>query len=181
MLRLGIDARVAPRGRPEEEIYTGPDDEGSLGVIDIVEGPIRWVNVTWGTRFSVALDTGWWDVYHSLVYGVPDPKIQSAFLKVRVKAIYDTHFITGRATWRGWEGEDFGLGIVQYLSQNVLVARALTASSGYGRESFEIRARPDRGCWILTVEGVRAPSKQEWDCYQAIASHLLGTPLPPNT
>ena len=38
---LEIDAQLAPRGRKEEKI----GGEGSLGLIDIPEGPIRWVNV----------------------------------------------------------------------------------------------------------------------------------------
>ena len=182
---LGIDARVAPRGRPEEEIYTGADDEGSLGVIDIVEGPIRWINVTWGTRASVALDTSWVDVYHSLVFGVPDPKVRSGFPEVRLNAIpvreRERFWLSGRVIRVRWEGEDFGLGIVEHLSQNIQLPTASLESIGEVGYDFEIRARPDHGCWILTVEGVLAPSKQEWDCYQSIASALLAMPLQPTT
>jgi len=83
-----------------------------------------------------------------------------------------------------WEGEDFGLGIAKHLSQNVLVTRAFLESLGYSwpaNSDFEIQAYPDRCCWIMTVEYALTPSRQEWDCYQSIASHLLGTPMPPNT
>ena len=44
---LGIEAQMVPRGRAEEKIYPGP--RRSLGVIDIAEGPIPWVNVTIAT------------------------------------------------------------------------------------------------------------------------------------
>jgi len=63
---FGIDAQMAPRGRAEEDI-----GEGSLGVIDIPEGPIRWVNVrkivTGGGRSSTT------DYYTD--YGVPDSRL----------------------------------------------------------------------------------------------------------
>ena len=39
--RLGIDAQVATRGRPVERV----GGSGSLGLIDINDGPISWVNV----------------------------------------------------------------------------------------------------------------------------------------
>ena len=49
---LGIDAQLAPRDRKEENLTTGPpasyilvDSPNSLGLIDISQGPIRWVNV----------------------------------------------------------------------------------------------------------------------------------------
>ena len=90
----------------------------------------------------------------------------------------------GRVIGVRWEGEDFGLGIVKHLSENVLVTKAVLEShSDYTSpyQTFEIHAYPDRGCWILTVGYVLAPSRQEWECYQSIASHLLAMPLPPNT
>ena len=87
--------------------------------------------------------------------------------------------MSGHVIRERWEGNDFGLGIVQHLRQNVLVPAAFLESLRV--DSFEIRARPDHGCWILTVDDVLAPSKQEWDYYQSIASHLLGTPMPSNT
>ena len=38
---LGIDVHMAERGRAEEKI----GNAGSLGLIDVAEGPIRWVNL----------------------------------------------------------------------------------------------------------------------------------------
>jgi len=79
---LGIDAQMAPRGRAEEKIYTGPRQ--SLGVIDIAKGPIHWVNVTFATSYSGPDDDV--DQPHPLVYGVPDPKVRSEFPEVRLHA-----------------------------------------------------------------------------------------------
>ena len=47
---LGIQAQVSERGRLEEEIDTGFTTKSS-DVIDIVEGPIRWVNFTFTTSY----------------------------------------------------------------------------------------------------------------------------------
>ena len=75
---LGIAVQMAPRGRAEEKIYTGP--RRSFGVVDITEGPIRWVNVTsatvaWGGSDD---DTG---IPHYLVYGFPDVRVRSLLTK----------------------------------------------------------------------------------------------------
>ena len=168
---------MSERGRPEEKIYAGHC--GSLGVIDIVDGPIRWVNVTFAT-FVWGEDN---DPPIYLVYGVPDPKVRSGFPEVRLQAIPVQEKDLGedeRVIGVRWKGEDFDLGVVQHLSQNVLVTRAFLEylSKGF---SLEIRAYPGWRCWTLTVEDVLSPSKQEWDSYQSIASHLLGTPMPSNT
>ncbi len=207
---LGIDARVAPWGRPEEKIYTGPRQ--SLGVIDITEGPIRWVNVTsatsaWGPGEDI-------DMPDYLVYDIPDPRVGPGFQKVRVKvvSVKKSHVRSGSPWWKyralqrfgkviewRWEGNDFGLGIVDRLSQDVSIASAITDGhrpwETHGRlwwfltvqevnprdGPVEIRAYPDRSCWMLTVRDALTPSRREWDCYQSIASRLLGTPLPVNT
>ena len=174
---LGIDAQMAPRGRAEENSFGHPIL--STGVIDIVEGPIRWVNVTRATRD--APDEG--NSTRHLVYGVPDPKVRSEFPEVRLYAIpvreNEGFWPRGRVIGVRWDGEDFGLGIVEHLNQNVIVPTAFLESLRV--DSFEIWPYPDLGCWILTVEDVLRPSKQEWECYQSIASHLLETPLPPKT
>ena len=144
---LGIDAQMAPRGRVEENTYTDPIL--SLGVIDILDGPIRWVNVT--CRLTSDEETT-----RHLVYGVPDPKVRPGFPEVRINAIpireRERFWLSRRVTGVRWEGNDFGLGIVQHVWPNVLIPRAFLESLGV--DSFEIRADPDRGCWILTVQDV---------------------------
>ena len=72
---LGIKAQLALRGR-EEEKFGG----GSLGVIDIPEGPIRWVNV-WRGGYSQDGNAGY---YAEL--GVPDPKLTASFPNVKIRS-----------------------------------------------------------------------------------------------
>ena len=183
---LGVDAQTAARGRVEEKIYFDPG--WSYGVIDIAEGPIRWVNVTEET-----LVWGPGDFVDFMVYGVPDPRVGPGFPEVRVKAVW-AKTSRGPITGVRWEGEDFGLGIVDRLSQDVLVASVTDAKFGknvfpersstegiswWVRRVFrvEIRASPDHSCWMLQTPTL-APTQQEWDWYQAIVRHLLATPIP---
>ena len=167
---LGIQAQMSERGRPEEKIL--PSQQGSLGVIDILEGPIRWVNVV--SRYDRDDDQ-----YYSLVYGVPDLKVLSGFPVVRIKAIsrsgatrvsWETveprvkNFLDKLAGREPWKGKDFGLRIAEHLSQKVLATRAFLRCLSYQKNDFEIRAYPDRCCWILTVKDALAPSsREEWD------------------
>ena len=72
---LGIDVQTAPRGRAEEKIYTGP--RSSLGIIDIADGPIRWVNVTVATSARGSDED--LDMPYYLVYGVPDARVGPGF------------------------------------------------------------------------------------------------------
>ena len=37
---------------------------------------------------------------------------------------------------------------------------------------------PGRGCWILSTGSFQVAAGDRWDCYQAIAQHLLATPIP---
>ncbi len=177
--RLGIDAHMAPRGRAEEIIYAGR--RRSLGVIDIVEGPIRWINVTEAT--------GWIDEDSDgdyLVYGVPDPRIRPGFPMVRLKAVSVKKPFFRSGWWkyealgtRGpgrkdmelwgsrqvigvrWEGEDSGLGIVQRLSENVLVPEAfsdyvsLLLANCWGRRFRSIHRQSAAVLGLPVVDGGR--------------------------
>ena len=110
---LGIEAQMAPRGRAEEKIYTGPRQ--SLGVIDIAKGPIPWVNVTsatsaWGPVEDITT------MPRYLAYGVPDTRIGPRFPKVGVRAVSVEKpergwwaRLSGEREVIGvhWEGDDF--------------------------------------------------------------------------
>ena len=64
---LGVDAEMAGRGRAEEDIQK-PWGKHSLGIIDIPEGLVRWINVVKqdGSRYS---PPKWWTVL-----GIPDDR-----------------------------------------------------------------------------------------------------------
>ncbi|GAG14225.1 unnamed protein product, partial [marine sediment metagenome] len=66
---MGIDARMAERGQAME----GIGGIGSLGLIDISEGPIRWINV----RKETDYDGDFEEIDYYTDYGVPDPKLET--------------------------------------------------------------------------------------------------------
>ena len=169
---LGIQAQMSERGRPEEKITRFGI---SVGIIDIPDELIRWVEVKNGTLSGGDVDT-----YNHINCGVPDSRITAGFHKVEIRIERIKRIpLVGKVVDLKWAGKDFGLGLIERLSHDVSLNKPILESLSEGL--FEIGAYPDHGCWILTVQDELTPSRQEWDCYQSIASHLLGTPLPSGT
>jgi len=155
---LGIDARIVPRGRLEEEI--GGSD--SLGIIAIREGPIRWVNVRKGS-------SGQGGTFYYTGYGVPDPRLEPNSPRVRIKTVrVKTSPLFGKVVDLRWEGRDSDLGIIGRLNSDAQLKQPIMES-----RDVTIEAVGDYGCWIISTE-TRDPSGELWNCYQTIACHLLG-------
>lgn len=137
--QLGISASLAPRGRPAERVKR--DNRGSsLGLIDISEGPIRWVNVQ---EFGRAYDT-----FYCATYGVPDPKIGPIFPKASIKSVrVRSRRVFGDVIRVDWEGKDLGLGVIGRLVEQPWEALMRSAVD------IEIIAHPEYGCWAMSPLG----------------------------
>jgi len=166
---LGIDAQIAERGRAEEKI----GGKGSLGIIDIREGPIRWVNVG---RIGGDVDPVSGQLYYT-DYGVPDPRLGKNIPHRRIKPLkpLEIHSVSkrsllflGKAIDLQWEGRDYGLGIVGCLNSDISIKQPIMESGDVTIHTYRIHR-----CWIITVETRDGPSRKLWSCYQAIADHLL--------
>ena len=168
LLNLGVDARLAHRDRAEERIRGGIGRGHSLGVIDIQEGPIRWVNTrklppSGSTQHNYTVY--WTD------YGVPDPKVAPGFPTGSIESVRKRTFpVIGDIADVLWRGESSLQGVVNRLNEDVLLKRRLQVME---RHDVEIRAHPGHGCWILSMQTKDVPSRDLWECYQAIAQHLL--------
>ena len=148
------------------------DHRKSLGVIDISEGPIRWVNVR-----ELGPDVDGNAAYYA-DFGVPDPKVTAGFPKVRIKSEkVKTSWFFGKVIDIGWKGKDYGLGVIDRLQSD----RALRDLATNRSDDVRITALPDEGCWVISY-GVwastgagnhRLPSILTWSSYKAIALHLL--------
>jgi len=167
---LGIDAQLAERGRDEEGIDC--DAFNSVGVIDIREGPIRWVNVV--RRFSGAPTFP----TYQIKYGVPDPRLGPDSPEPQIKSVRkkDTPLV-GNVVDLHWKGNDFGLGIISRLNNDVSLKHPIMEShdvtiSTYVRHGI-FREYPEASTWIITTELSEIPSEELWNCYQTIAKHLL--------
>ena len=175
---LGIDAQMAERGRPEEKIG-GEDNRNldefclrgiSLGLIDIPEGPIRWVNIRDEHSEHV-------NIYYTN-YGVPDPRLGPASPVMYIYSVRKKNFpLVGRVVDLHWKGREWyftpvrnqGLRIIDRLKSDILIKHSLI------KESFDVKiyASRDYRCWIISTKTRSPLSEDLWDCYQAIARHLL--------
>lgn len=157
---LGIDARMVTRGRVEEGIC----GNGSLGIIQIPEGPIHWVNVR---KEEYRSQTGGIVVYYT-EYGVPDrrlgPKLTVHIESVRKKYVP----VLGPVHDVRWEGKDYSVGIISRLNSDEQLKEPIKNS-----RDVKIKAIGDYGCWIISTKTREVPSRKLWDCYQKIAEHLL--------
>lgn len=176
---LGIDAQMEERGQPEEEIrpYGHSRFGVSLGLIDIPEGPIHWVNVRkmvifWGRMGGEPLggpsSAGMgFDRYAD--YAVPDPRLSPSFHTIRMTSVLArTSPSVDEVVDLHWEGNDLGLGIIDRLNSDEFIKGEIMRSG----DNVEIDAHPDDGCWIISTEA-KVPSQSLWRCYEAIAQHLL--------
>ena len=158
---LGVNAQMAVRGRPEED--TG---KGSLGIIDIDDGPIPWVNVRKVTRGGGQYGGGT-DYYTDYRVNVPYRPPNATIRSDRRKSFLRAKVIGAHWSSTGSEG-DSGLvaDVLRRLGEEAYVRAAIVATrdveiigSGVG--------------WIISTQTREAPSRQAWYCYQAIARHLI--------
>ena len=157
----GIDARMAVRGQVEEEVA----GEGSLGIIHVPDGPIRWINVRKERHGSGQSST----TYYYTEYGVPDSRLgldspKAQIQTVRVKSLP----IVGKVVDLRWKGGDSDLGIIGRLNSDDQLKQPIMES-----RDVTITAIRDYRCWIMSTQTRDVPSGELWNCYQAIAQHLL--------
>ncbi len=157
--RLGIDAQLVPRGRVEEEItgYISALAMGSsLGIIRILEGNIRWVDVR---RDKDTLSD---KTTYFTNYGIPDPKLGPDYPMslIRTKRVKSSPLV-GRVVDLRWEGEDFSLNIISRLNNDYQL-RGPIMNSG----DVSISAIGEYGCWIISTYTRDTPSRELWDCYR---------------
>ena len=159
---IEIEAQMAERGRPEEVIGRFLRRE-SLGLIDIPEGPISWISVL---KYSDVESTA--RTYY-VCYGVPDPRLGANFEGVIISSHRKKTFpLFGKVVDMHWKGKDSGLGIIDRLKSDILIKHAIMKSY-----DVEIRAHGDHGLWTISTKTRKPLSEELWNCYQAIARHLL--------
>jgi len=157
---LGINAEIAERDCYEEKVA---GSLVTLGIIRTAPGPITWV--------SVQEDSDHGNRWRML--GVPDPKLNVRFPQVRLNTVKIRKFpLLGPVTGLRWEGDDFGLGIIDRLNNEISVHSPIKSN-----HDLTIEADPAHGCWIMFEKvywGQGHPmDKTLWDCYQSIAQQLL--------
>lgn len=166
--KLGLSTEISERDRPEEKFTSWRGD--SLGVINIEDEHIRWVNL----KRRVESSKNSTRVHWYSEYGIPDPRLTPRSPEISLKTIRKKSFpIFGRVHDVEWSGKDFDLGLESRLENDPSIKQTIMK----GRD-VELQAKPEHGCWIMTVRRKETPSRDQWACYKTIAQHALSIPMP---
>ncbi|MFP3879339.1 MAG: hypothetical protein ACLFVA_00055 [Dehalococcoidia bacterium] len=162
---LGIRAKLAGRGRVEEKVenlwY-----QRSLGIIDISEGSVGWINILKkdGSKNS---PPRWW-----VILGIPDERPLSNHKAVDIKTIRKKAFpLFGKVVDVTWEGDDHHTGLAEVLSNDEAVKNL---AKGIGNLTLHSYAREFQG-WTLQVDRRFEPTSQDWAAIQKIANYILSS------
>ena len=166
--KLGMDAKKTKYHRPEQDIAGGWETGYGypLGLIDILEGSIHWVNVR---KERVSTGQGGWVTSYYTNYGVPDSRLGPNSPKIWLMAVRKKAFpLFGKVVDLRWKGRDFGSGILSRLSDDISLKYPIMRG-----HDLIIESQGSAGCWIISTRTGDVPSIELWNCYQAIAQHLL--------
>ena len=160
---LGIKTTLAERGRYEEKVENSWYQR-SLGIIDIQEGLVRWINILKkdGSKNS---PPQWW-----VVLGIPDERPLTNHKAVDIKTIRKKTFpLFGRVVDVTWKGNDHHTGLVHVLSNDEAV---INLAKRIGNLTIHSYAKEFQG-WTLQVDRRFEPTNQEWATIQKIADYIL--------
>ncbi len=166
--QLGIEAKMAERERPEEKIQDRWMNR-SLGIIDLPEGPVRWINCLKqdGSQYS---PPQWWTVF-----GIPDERTFSAQRAVKLKTERKKSFpLFGKVVDVTWQGEDYASRLLSAFANDPVVKSFVKNT---GDVEIESRTEGIQG-WIVQVNGKLKATRQDWDVVLRIADRLLTCPQP---
>ena len=162
---LGIRAEMSDRGRDEEKVQDSWYQR-SLGVIDLPEGPIKWINVLKqdGSRHN---PPRWW-----IVFGIPDQSHVSNSEQVKISTVRRKSFpLFGRVVDVNWKGDDQGTGLTYALS-NDHTTKELAKRVG----NLEVRSHAEEfQGWTLQVDRKLKPTYEVWEAILQVAEHLLSS------
>ena len=162
----GVHAQMAERGRTEEKAEDSWYQR-SLGIIDISQGPIRWINILKkdGSNNS---PPRWW-----VVLGIPDERPVSTRQQTKIKTVRKKTFpLFGKVVDVIWKGNDSGTDLVNVLSPDPAI-KAL--SQRIGNLEIKNHSNEFQG-WTLTVDRRFSPINQDWETLEKVADHILSSP-----
>ena len=157
---------MTERGDVEEQVENSWYQR-SLGVIDLPEGPIRWINILKkdGTNKS---PPQWW-----VVLGIPDKRSISSHQTVQIKTVRKKTFpLFGKVVDVTWKGNDSDTDLVNVLSTDPAIK---TLSQRIGNLEIKNHSNEFQG-WTLTVDRQFSPTNQDWETLEKVADHILSSP-----
>lgn len=168
--RLGIDARLVKSGRIEQHIGIGGlvKVHSSLGLIEIMDGPIGWINLKEARQGKGP--EGGVEITYSMDYGVPlagEPKLSRAWVFALGRKKFP---IFGPVVQLRWKGGGWGQKVADQLNWDGLMLQPSVMGHG-----MELTWNPEHFCWTISTEAWRVPSMEQWNAYLALARHLVTT------
>ena len=162
---LGIRADLAERGRAEEKIENSWYQR-SLGIIDIRDGLVSWINIL-KKDASGKSPPLWW-----VILGIPDERPLSKHQAVDIKTIRRKAFpLFGKVVDVTWKGNDHHTGLAAVLSNDEAVRNL---AKKIGNLIIHSYAKEFQG-WTLQVDRRFEPTNQDWASIQKIADYILSS------
>ncbi len=162
---LGTRAILAERGRAEEKVENSWYQR-SLGIIDIPEGLVRWVNILKkdANRNSPPM---WW-----VILCIPDERPLTDHKAVDIRTIGKKSFpLFGKVVDVTWKGDDHHTGLVDILSNDETVK---ILAERIGNLTLHSYAKEFQG-WTLQVDRRFKPTSEDWATIQRIADYILSS------
>jgi hypothetical protein len=163
---LGIRADLAERGRAEEKAEDSWYQR-SLGIIDIPEGLVRWINILKkdANRNS---PPQWW-----VILCIPDERPVPNYKVVNIRTIRRKSFpLFGKVVDVTWKGNDHHTGLAEVLSNDEAVKNL---AKKIGNLTLHSYAKEFQG-WTLQVDRRFELTSQDWATIQKIADYILSSP-----
>ena len=166
----GVKATMSERGRPEEGIRSGRFHR-SLGLIDIEEDVISWINVV---RIKSRDKNG--PSRYRTVFAIPDATVPMDHEALKVATVRKKSFpIFGKVVGIHWQSEEKLNPLVELFTKDEEVESLVTE---VGDVQIHTHPRIFQG-WtieILTVGSVFEPHKIHWNVIHKIADYLTSSP-----
>ena len=166
----GVKATMSERGRPEEGIRSGRFHR-SLGLIDIEEDVINWINVV---RIKSRDKNG--PSRYRTVFAIPDATVPLEHEALKVATVRKKSFpIFGKVVGIHWQSEEKLNPLVELFTKDEEVKSLVT-------EVGDVQIHTHPGIFqgwtieILTVGSVFEPHKIHWNVIHKIADYLTSSP-----
>lgn len=166
----GVKATMSERGRPEEGIRSGRFHR-SLGLIDIEEDVINWINVV---RIKSRDKNG--PSRYRTVFAIPDATVPLEHEALKVATVRKKSFpIFGKVVGIHWQSEEKLNPLVELFTKDKEVESLVT-------EVGDVQIHTHPGIFqgwtieILTVGSVFEPHKIHWNVIHKIADYLTSSP-----
>lgn len=186
---MGLNVQISERGLSEEGISGGLIGT-SIGLIEVRDSPIQWINMLEhpASRYATAAFTN--------VYVVPDNRVRSGgYLELRstrqrnasvygrvIDLYWTANFVGTRvvnAPEEEWD-EDMEERLVDRMNSDTSLKEGLIRLN----EDITVRSVPNFWCWAISSGSYQesglgqearklGPSREQWECYEMIARHLL--------